>query len=191
MVDRGPCGKAVETLSPDPSPVSEANDGGHGADAEGFAAAAAHARFRGDGDAREGDEEDEPSDIHRTTREFPQSPQLRAALWGASAGLAVADRNRRGLGFRVAGLRRVEAQTGGNVSVRSALIGVLFDYPGDPQARQRAVMELYEVNDVNPLAGCGWSLAGPFVTQLVLALASPGGRTVRDRITGTGVIVDR
>ncbi len=192
----------------------------------GFAAAAAYARFRGDGDAREGDEEDEPSDIHRTTREFPQSPQLRAALWGASAGLAVAGRNRRGLGFRVVGLRRVEAQTGGNVSVRSALIGVLFDqtcqaatirlfgslaqrqrdhisalapqmeavtrkYPGDPQARQRAVMKFYEVNDVNPLGGCGWSLAGPFVTQLVLALASPGGRTVRDRITGTGVIVDR
>ena len=52
-------------------------------------------------------------------------------------------------------------------------------------------MESHKVNDVNALAGCGWALAGPVVLQLVLALGSRGGRTVRDRITGTGVIVDR
>jgi 60Kd inner membrane protein len=192
----------------------------------GIAGAVAYARVRGDEDEQEGDEQDEPSDIHCTTRDFRQSPELRAALSGASAGFAVASRNWRGPGFRVVGLRRVDAQTGGIVSVRSALIGVLFDqawqaatrplfgsgaqrqrdrisalgpqltavkrkYADDPQARQRAMMELYKTNDVNPVAGCGRQLAGPVVSQLVLALGSRGGRTVRDRITGTGVIVDR
>jgi hypothetical protein len=200
----------------------------------GIAGAVAYARVRRDKDEHDGDEEDEqdgeeqdePSDIHCTTREFRQSPELRAALWGASAGLAVASRNWRGPGFWVVGLRRLDAQTGGIVSVRSALFGVLFDdarqaatkplfgsraqrqrdrisalgpqlravgrnYADDPQARQRAVMEFYKANHVTPFAGCGWQLAGPVGSQLVLALGSRGGRTVRDRITGTGVIVDQ
>jgi hypothetical protein len=62
---------------------------------------------------------------------------------------------------------------------------------GDPEARQRAMLEFYKANGVNPGAGCGWQLAGPVVSQLVLALGSREARTVRDRITGTGVIVDR
>lgn len=124
------------------------------------------------------------------------------------------------------GLRRVDARTGGPVSVCSALIGQVFDqawraatkppfdsqtqrrqdrlsalesqvkalkrqHPGDPQAHHRAVMELYEANDVNPFAGCGWQLARPVGSQLAFALASRDGRTVRDRITGTSVVADR
>lgn len=139
------------------------------------------------------DEEDEPSDSDGTTRELPRSPQLRAALWGASAGLAVAGRNWRGPGFRVVGLRRVDAQTGGVVSVRSALIGVLFD-----QARQAATRRLFgsrakrqrAVSGLN-FAGWGWLLAAPVVSQLSLGVGSRGGRTVRDWITGTSVIMDR
>ena len=211
----------------------------------GIAGVVAYARVRRDEDEQDGDEEheqhgdhehehdgdreDEPCDVPLTTRELRQWPQLRAALWGASAGLAVASRNSRGTGFRVVGLRRVDAQTGGNVSVRSALIGVLFDqarqaatrplfgslgsraqrkrdrisalgpqlravqrkYADDRQALQRVTMELYKANDVNPLAGCGWQLAGPIGSQLVLALSSRGGRTIRDRVTGTVVIIDR
>jgi hypothetical protein len=126
----------------------------------------------------------------------------------------------------VVGLRRVDAHTGGIVSVRSALIGALFDharqtatrplfrsrvlrqrdrmtalgsqlsaverkYPGDPQARQRAVMELSMANDVPPFAGWGWQLAGPVCSHAVVALGSRRGRTVRDLVTGTSVIVDR
>jgi hypothetical protein len=127
----------------------------------------------------------------------------------------------------VVGLRRVDAQTRGIVSVRSALIGAWFDQAwqattgpllgsraqrqrdrlsalgpqlkavqrkyadDDPQVRQRAMMEFYKPNAVNPFAGCGWQLAGPVVSQLVLALGSRGGRTVRDRVTGTNVIVAR
>ena len=99
----------------------------------GIAGVIAYGRIRGgeeedeDEDERESEEQDEPSVPHPTTRGFAQSPQLRAALSGASAGLAIASRNWRGLGFRVVGLRRVDARTGGVVSVRSALIGVFFD----------------------------------------------------------------
>jgi hypothetical protein len=192
---------------------------------------AAYGRVRGDADeendewgGHDRDGDDEPSDLHHPAGEFPSSPQLRAALWGASTGLSVASRNWRGPGFRVVGLRRVDAQTGGIVSVRSALIGALFDqarqtatrplfrsrvlrqrdrmtalgpqlravqrtYPGDPQARKRAMMEFYKANDASPLAG--WQLAGPIGSQMIVALGSRRGRTVRDLITGTSVIVDR
>jgi hypothetical protein len=127
----------------------------------------------------------------------------------------------------VVGLRRVDGQTGGLVSARSALVGVLFDrawqeatrplfgsrvrrqrnrtsafrtqlraverkYADDPQARQRAAIEFYKGNHVSPFAGCGWQLAGSIIPQvLIAALGSRDGRTVRDRITGTRVIVDR
>lgn len=190
----------------------------------GIAGVVAYARIRGDEDEQPSDE-DEPFDIRCTPRRFPQSPELRAVLWGASAGVAVAGRNWRGPGFRVVGLRRVDAKTGGIVSVRSALIGAVFDqawqgatkrlfgsrtrrkqerlaallpqlkeiqraHAADPDAARRAVKELYNANDVNPFAGCGWLLAGPVVSQIVIALGSRGGRTVRDRITGTVVIVD-
>jgi 60Kd inner membrane protein len=65
------------------------------------------------------------------------------------------------------------------------------EHASDPQAQQRAIMEFYKSNNVNPIAGCGWPAAGPIVSQLVLALSSRGGRTIRDRITGTTVVVDR
>jgi hypothetical protein len=64
-------------------------------------------------------------------------------------------------------------------------------YAADPQARHRAVMEFYKANEVTPFAGCGWQLAGTVVSQLVLALGTRKGRTVRDRLTGTSVILDR
>jgi hypothetical protein len=66
------------------------------------------------------------------------SPKLRAVLSGASAGLSVASRNWRGPDFRVVGLRRVDAQTRGIVTVRSAVIGALFD-----QAWQAATTPLF------------------------------------------------
>jgi hypothetical protein len=64
-------------------------------------------------------------------------------------------------------------------------------YAGDPQARQRAVIDFSKTNEVTPFAGCGWQLAGPVVFQLVLALGTREGRTIRDRLTGTRVILDR
>lgn len=190
-----------------------------------LAGVAAYERVRGDEDGADGEPEDGPSKVH-IIGAFRPSPQLRAALSGASAGLAVAGRNWRGPGFRALGLRRVDAKTGGIVTVRSALIGVWFDqawrtsvnslsasraqrqrerisaldpqlrmvereYADDPQARLGALMELYKANDVDPFYGCGWQLAAPIVSQAALTLGTRGGRTLRDRITGTEVVVDR
>jgi hypothetical protein len=181
---------------------------------------------RDEQDEPNGDEEDEPLATQRATRELGQPSWQLAALAGASAGLAVAGRNWRGPGFRLFGLRRVDARTGGIVHVRSALVGAWFDqawqtqtrqlfgscakrqrdhisalepqlaavqrdYAGDPQARQRAVMDFYKTHEINPFAGCGWQLAGPMVSQVVLALGSRERRTIRDRLTSTHVIVDR
>jgi hypothetical protein len=50
----------------------------------------------------------------------------RAALSGAGRGLGVSSRNWRNPGFRVLGLRRVDARTGGAVTARGALAGELF-----------------------------------------------------------------
>jgi hypothetical protein len=47
----------------------------------------------------------------------------------------------------VVGLRRVDARTGGIVSVRSALIGVLFD-----QAWQMATTPFFRSRDANETA---------------------------------------
>jgi hypothetical protein len=61
----------------------------------------------------------------------------------------------------------------------------------DPMARQRAVMDFYKANGLSPLGGTGWALAGPIVSQLVLAIAIRNRRTVHDRVTGTVVVADR
>jgi hypothetical protein len=181
-------------------------------------------RSRGDGDL---DDQDERSrGIQHRTGEFLQSPLVGAALRGAGAGLAVGNRNWRSPGFRMVGLRRVDARTGGPISVRSVLIGMLFDqarqattrplvqcrahrerdrlrelapklkeiqhkHEADLQAQRRAMMEFYKANQVNPLAGCGWLVAGPILSQLVLAIAIRNGRTAYDRVTGTIVVSDR
>ena len=109
----------------------------------GIAAAAVYNHVRGDKDAehreadsgQDDDGEDEPdgidddlsSGVDWATSGSRLSPELHGALRGASAGLAIAGRNWRSPGFRLIGLRRVDAHTGGVVTVRSALIGVLFD----------------------------------------------------------------
>jgi hypothetical protein len=181
--------------------------------------------FRPGGDDLD-DHNDRPGGIQHGIPEFLQSPLVHAVVEGASAGLAVANRNWRSPGFRVLGLRRVDACTGGPIGVRSVVVGMLFDrvrqaatrqlfrsrarrardrlselapklteiereHATDPQARQRAVAEFYKANAVHPSAGCGWQLAGPMLSQLVLAIAIRDGRTVYDRLTGTIVIVDR
>lgn len=75
--------------------------------------------------------------------------------------------------------------------LRPQLGAVQRKYAGDPQARQKAIMDFYKTNEVTPFAGCGWQLAGSVVAQLVLALGTREGRTIRDRLTGTRVILDR
>ena len=188
------------------------------------AEAASPLRSRGDADLD--DQDDRSRGIEHRTGEFLQLSLVEAALRGSGAGLAIANRNWRSPGFRVVGLRRVDARTGGPISVRSVLIGVLFDqarqettrplfrprahreqdrlrelaprvkeiqhkYESDLQAQQRALMQFYKANQVNPLAPCGWLVAGPILSQLVLAIAIRNGRTAYDRLTGTIVVGDR
>ncbi len=204
------------------------------------AGAVVYKRVRGDegepsGEDADGDDDDgahepdqgaEPSGIEWPSPESGRSAHLHRALAGASRGLAIAGRNWRGPGWRLLGLRRVDAYTGGIVTARSALIGVLFDqawqaawnpfflprakrqqtrlralapqlkaiegeHAGDPRARQQALAAFYKSNPVNPVGSCGWALAGGLISQLTLALSARGGRTIRDRVTGTSVIVDR
>jgi hypothetical protein len=52
-------------------------------------------------------------------------------------------------------------------------------------------MEFYEANDVRPFAGCGRTVSALLISHLLLALGTRDGRTVRDRVTGTAVIVDQ
>ncbi len=92
----------------------------------------------GPGDGNLDEQHDRSPATQRRTEQFLQSPHLRAALVGAGAGVAVANRNWRSPGFRLVGLRRVDARTGGPVRVRSVLTGVLFD-----QARQAAARQLF------------------------------------------------
>jgi hypothetical protein len=93
---------------------------------------------REDEDQEDQDDEDErPRSTRYRLGELRRSHAVRTALGGARAGFAIAGRNWRSPGFRVVGLRRVDARTGGPLSVRSALIGVLFD-----QARQAATRPL-------------------------------------------------
>jgi hypothetical protein len=127
----------------------------------------------------------------RRVQELLRSPLLRAGLSGVSAGLGVANRNWRGPGFRLVGLRRVDARTRGPISVRSGLIRVHFD-----QARQAATRPLFRsaahrARDGNRFAGCGWHAAGPFFSELLLAIPVRNGRTVHDYVTGTIVVNDQ
>jgi hypothetical protein len=180
----------------------------------------------GDGDVDGSDEHDDgPRGVHHGA-EFLQSRLVRAALQGGGGGLAVAGRNWRSVGFTVVGLRRVDAHTAGPVSVRSALIGAVFNeaqqavtgplfrsrarrerdrlgglrpklkeiehqYEADPEARQRAMIEFYEANKINPTGECGWLIARAILTQLILATAIRNGRTAYDRLTGTMVVSNR
>jgi hypothetical protein len=86
------------------------------------------------------------------------SPTQRFSTWepgarGAATGLRVAARNWRSPGHRLSGLRRVDARTGGPVSVHSALAGVLYDQTsralvqvlfGSPAQRQRSRVRALE-----------------------------------------------
>ena len=127
----------------------------------GIGAAVAYARVRGEDDVEAADRDDDEDEeeasplrsggngelddqddwsrgIRHGNGEFLQSPLVHAALRGGGAGVAIANRNRRSPGYRVVGLRRVDARTRGPVSVRSVLIGLTFD-----QARQAAAGSLF------------------------------------------------
>ena len=157
---------------------------------------------------------------------WERSTTLENILAGATRTIAVAHRDSRSRGFRLLGLQRVDARTGGPVALHSAVLEVfleqlsqdvtkrVFDgssrrrrerltalaprlaeikreYAADPEARGAQLVSLYQENEINPFAGCAPSLIGSLVTRLALDLVPVRGRTVRDRVTGTAVVVNR
>jgi hypothetical protein len=93
---------------------------GGSAIAAGFGAAAAYERLRGKPESPE-------TENNEKARRFDLSARQQRLLWVASAGVSVWTRNWRSPAFRCLGLRRVDLDTGGAVSVRSAIVGVLYD----------------------------------------------------------------
>lgn len=63
------------------------------------------------------------------------------------------------------------------------------EYAGDSDARQRATMDFYEANNVNPLSSCGRQLPMIFAAQAT-ALWSKRNQSLADRLAGTVVIVE-
>lgn len=187
-----------------------------------IAGASVYRRFR---DAPDDDAE-KPAASKPGRQGFPGPRPAAATVRAAMAVLGIAGRNWRSPAFRIFGLRRVDARTGGPVSFRSAAAGLLLDqvlqrivgassrarmrrlenlgralesqreevermHPDDPQARRRALQELCRENGV-ALSGCVATLPDSgTVSLMVLEWAAPGGRTVRDRVTGTAVVLDR
>jgi hypothetical protein len=170
----------------------------------------------------------EPSTAARSSNSFRrfglQPSTLPRLIAGAGPGLAVAVRNYASPGYRLMGLRRVDARTGGPVRASAPVIGSCFDqlsqavvkslfgtridarqtrvralqpqidvlrsrYSHDPDALQEAMTEFYAQNRLNLWSGCGQLLAGHLIWNVGVFLGSREGRTVRDRLTGTAVII--
>lgn len=160
-----------------------------------------------------------------TGGEFWQSARWQRAVQVATLALAPAGRNWRSLGYRLLGLRRVDARADAPVSIRSAVVEAIFDsvwqpatnslsrprlsrekerltalrtqmeeiereYAADEEARGKALMQFYRTNRVSPLPVWGWSVLPALLVQLLDLLFSTQGRTIRDRVTHTVVIVD-
>lgn len=133
------------------------------------------------------------------------------AVWMATVVGAVVGRNWRGPGGRILQVRRVDARTGGSVTVRSALIAFAATagwkrasarfyasrrgsaderlsalqptlkelqqaHRDDPDALNRAMIDLYRTHDVNPLGSCRWQLPGLLLPQVPALLSAEADR---------------
>ena len=71
-----------------------------------------------------------------------------------------------------------------------ALKEIRGKYAGDPQGRQQAVASFLEDNPSISPSSCVWPLLPDVLWRLLPALWVRQGRTVRDRVTGTAVVVE-
>jgi hypothetical protein len=150
---------------------------------------------------------------------------LTVALSVSSLGAAAATRNTRHPSFRLLRLRLVDSRTGGEVSVRSAVVGRLFDtgwraatrrllrsrtttdrkrlealrsqieeiahrHADAPEARARALSDLYDATDVNPSGAFAREVLSTIVSSSIPTLLLWRGRSLREWVTGTVVIVE-
>ena len=140
------------------------------------------------------------------------------AFVAASAPIEVALRNRRRPGARVLGLRRVDARTGGPVSVRSAVIHTAVEAAWSVLNRRvrrpftervraahaeldemrrshggelepRQRMDVYKRHGVRPASSLGRTLLD-MAPPYLAALWSPRNQTLPDRVAGIVVVRD-
>jgi membrane protein insertase Oxa1/YidC/SpoIIIJ len=60
----------------------------------------------------------------------------------------------------------------------------------DRQVQQRALMDLYRSNDVKPFRACSPNLLPSLLWSVLTGVLSWRGRTIRDRVTRTVVVVE-
>jgi 60Kd inner membrane protein len=141
-----------------------------------------------------------------------------------SMGLEVGLRNWRSPGARLLGIRRVDAATGGPISIRSIVIHhfaarllsapflelarplqrremermqelapliaeLRREHADDQEAMERAMMEFYAENRVNPLRSCLWVPGSVLAVRGAIFLSSRG-QPLPDRLAGIVVVRD-
>jgi hypothetical protein len=86
--------------------------------------------------------------------------------------------------------RAVERMNAQSAALRPRMDEIRRATAGDEQAEQKAMMDLVKAEGVNPVAGCLPPLAAGFAFTLP-ALWSPRHQTLRERLAGVVVIVNR
>jgi uncharacterized RDD family membrane protein YckC len=155
-------------------------------------------------------------------RAASSSTPIARGIWLAAD---VARRNGRSPGARLLGLRRADAQTGGPVTPRSAIVRMAITtgysmltkrlslpferraadrtaevqpelttirrlYAADRTARQRALMDFYKANNVNPIPGLVVRIPAVLLPALTTIL-SPRHQSLADRLAGIITIKTR
>jgi hypothetical protein len=163
-------------------------------------------------------DDESPEDDQCATGESVWERRLASRQWRLGmnvvfAGSAVLLRNSRGVGARVAKIRRVDARTGGPVTVRSALIHygvnqgwnwlnqriirserrsaavtaeleqIRDAHRDDPEGRIHAQMKLYKERKMSPFRSCTWQLPGLVARELVI-LGTPRHQSLPELIAG-------
>jgi hypothetical protein len=96
-------------------------------------------------------------------------------------------RNRRGVGARATGIRRVDVRTGGPITFRAALIRHVASN-GYGLATGRLLRPIAQRS--HPLASCLWPLLSGVVVRMLPLLLSPLRQNLPDRVAGIVVVLD-
>lgn len=153
-----------------------------------------------------------------------RAPFERPSDWTRAWRWYVLERNLQTEGMRRMHIRRVDARTGGRITIRSGLCLLVWNrlvgltirrllgrriereadrlhalqpelkriheqHAGRKQAEQRALMELYKSQNVNPFRSCGLTLA-PIVPQFALMILSPRHQTFGQLLAGVVFAVE-
>jgi membrane protein insertase Oxa1/YidC/SpoIIIJ len=76
-------------------------------------------------------------------------------------------------------------------AVREKVNEIERRYGGDPNARTKALVQFYKINRVNPFTSLAWQLLYGIGSQFSLSLLSWRGRSIRERLMGTAIVVEQ